>query len=148
MKQQEFVTLYGKAIVERDVLFVRNFDVPFTRTSLFRIFYELCFLALFVLSFFREDGFKYVFTIFWGILFLTRFENWYEILIKRSYASRIPLKNIRSVTTEADQFGLNTNVRLHLRNGRHRVILFRTMEKQYEGFIEFISHQIAQPQFA
>ena len=36
--KQEFVTLYGKATVERDVLFIRNLDLPFTKTSLFQFF--------------------------------------------------------------------------------------------------------------
>ena len=147
--KQEFVTLYGKAIVERDVLFIRNFDVPFTRTGLFRIIYELAFLGVFVLAFFKDDGpRKYVSLLVWGFLLLTRFPQWYDILFRRSFANRIPLKNIRSATTENDHHGLNSFVHLQLSNGRTRKIAFRTMEKQYEAFITAISHQIIQPQLA
>jgi hypothetical protein len=149
MKQQEFVTLYGKAIIERDVLFLRSYNVPFTRTNFFRVGYELCFIAIFVLSFFKDEGpGKYISILGWGFVLLFRFTEWFDILLKRSYAHRIPLNRVESVATEPDQFGLNTNIRLQLRNGRYRIIPFRTMEKQYEAFIEAISHQIAPTQFA
>ena len=142
------MTLYGKAIIERDVLFLRNFDVPVTRTNLFRVFYELGFIAVLALGFFKEGPRKYVFLLGWGLLVLMRSSEWFDIFFKRSYANRISLKRIKSIATEPDQFGLNTNVRLHLANGRYRVIPFRTMEKQYEAFIEAISHQTAPTQFA
>jgi hypothetical protein len=149
MKQQEFVTLYGKATIERDILFLRNMDVPLTRTNFFRVCYELFFIAIFVLSFFKTDGpGKYISVLGWGFVLLFRFTEWFDIFFRRSYANRIPLNRINSFTTEPDQFGVNTNVRLHLTNGRYRIIPFRTMEKQYEAFIERISHQIAPTQFA
>src|SRR5215203_3028752 len=103
MNQQEFVTLYGKAIVERDILFIRSFDVPVTRTNLFRIAYGLCFLTLFVLAFFKDEGpKKYVSILVWGFLLLMRLPQWFDILFIRSYANRIPLNRIKSITSETD----------------------------------------------
>jgi hypothetical protein len=149
MKQQEFVTLYGKAIIERDTLFLRTFDVPFTRTNFFRVCYALSFIVVFVLGFLRDDGpKKYVFLLGWGLMILLRVSELFEVFFRRSYSNRIPLSRIRSITTEPDQFNLNTDVRLHLASGRYRIIPFRTMEKQYEPFVEFISHQIATPRLA
>jgi hypothetical protein len=147
--KQEFVTLYGKAIVERDVLFIRNLDVPFTRSILSRFGYELAFAGIFVLAFFKDEGpGKNISILGWGFLLLTRLPNWYDLLFRRSYTNRIPLKRIRSISTENDNFGLNSFVRLDLANGRYRKIPFRTMEKQYEAFVEMISQRITHHQFA
>ena len=149
MQQAEFVTLYGKVVIERNVLFIRNFDVPFTRTNLFRIVYELCFIGVFIMSFFIENApKKYLHLLAWGILLLSRVTQLYDILFSRSYSNRIPLSRINSVTTSADNSGHHTFVHLHLKNGRYRVIPFRTLEKQHETFIEAITSELATTQLA
>ena len=147
--KQEFVTLYGKATVERDVLFIRNLDLPFTKTSLFQFFYEATFAGIFILAFFKTDGpHKYISILGWGFLLLSRLPQWYDLLFRRSYSNRIPLSRIRSVSIENDQYGLNSFVQLHLDKGRYRKIPFRTMEKEYINFIEAITERITQPQLA
>lgn len=152
MKQQEFVTLYGKAIIERDVLFLRSFYVPFTRTNFFRIGYELVFLLIltyWVIAFTSgDDPKRFISVLGWSFIVLLRTPRLYDVLLKRSYANRIPLHRIKDVTSVADSQGLHIFVKLHLANGRYRKICFRTMEKQYESFIEAISHHLEQTQFA
>jgi hypothetical protein len=69
-------------------------------------------------------------------------------LIKRSFANRIPLNRIKSFEIKPDEIGLETFVILHLKSGRYKKIIFRTLKKQYEPFTELVSQHITQPQFA
>ena len=152
MKQQEFITLYGKAIIERDVLFLKSFDVPFNNTGFFRIARELGFLAILTVSLITfttgDDSKNFIPVLAWSVVVLLRMPSLYDVLFKRSYASRIPLNRIKDVTLVSDNHGLHTFVKLHLANGRYRMIRFRTMEKQYEPLIAAISLHSEQPQFA
>lgn len=146
--KHEFVTLYGKAVIERDVVYIRSVDIPLSKTSLAIISYNLLWIVVFVMQFFREEGpRKYIGIVLFGVLFLSRFREVYDALIKRSYASRIPLDRIRSVTIEEQEhIGLNVDVILHLKSGRYKKIVFRKLEGQYQPFIGLVSQHIAQPQ--
>ncbi len=145
--KKEFVTLYGKAIIERDILYFKSMYLPFSKTAFARIGFEFAFIILFLLQFFRDPGFKmYVGILMCGILFLFRIPILFDVLFKRSYASRIPLQKIKSVTIIDDNFGLLILATLHLTNGRYKKIAFRKLENQYEPFAEFISQFITQAQ--
>ncbi len=137
--KETFTTLYGKAIIEKNILFIRSFDVPFTRTAFAKILYLLFFVIAFILQFFiDEEPRKYVGVVLFGLMLLFRLPDFYDVLIKRNYSNRIILSNIKSVKTENDTHGLNTTVVLQLKNGRYRKIIFRTMEKQHESFSEIL----------
>jgi len=146
--KQEFVMLYGKAIIEKDILHIRSLDVPFSKTILAQLLIPLLFVAVFIMQFFREEGPKRnIGIVLWGILMLTRLPEILDRLIRRSYASRIPLDRIKAIKVEEEEpYGLNVNVTIHLRNGRYRKLVFRKLEQQYEPFIETITHHITQPQ--
>jgi hypothetical protein len=146
---QEFVTVYGKAVIERNVLFIRSFDVPITRTAVAMLFLEICYILVFIVHLFGNEGpFYYVGIVVWGSLLAFRTPEIYDALIKRSYSSRIPLNRIQSATLSDDNFGLQTYVTLHLKNGRYRKIIFRKLENQYNAFIEAISTHTTESQLA
>lgn len=145
----KFITLYGKVVLDNNRIFIKAFDVPFTRTSFAQVTYQLLFVVIFILQFFFRDGLRLYLGIFiWGILLAGHLPDLYRVLFKRSYANFIPLKNIRSVNIENDHRGLHTTVSLMLANGRERKIIFRTLENQYQPFTELILQHIAQPQLA
>lgn len=147
--KQEFTTTYGSVVIERKVLFIRNVDVPFSRTAFAQIAWEFIFIVVFALQFYRSDGpIYYVRMALWGMVLISRFPNLLDLLVRRSYANRIPIRNIVSVTREEDKSGLQVIVRLHLVNGRSRKIFFRKLENQAESFMEQLSPLISAPKFA
>ncbi len=147
--KQEFTTLYGKAIFDNNRIFIRTFDVPFSRTSFAVVAYQLLYLVIFVSQFFvYEPPRRYVGILLWGLLLAFHLPDLYLVLFKRSYANMIPVQHIRSFNIENDHRGLHTTVSLVLANGRERKILFRTLENQYQPFTELIEQHIAQPQLA
>jgi len=75
-------------------------------------------------------------------------EKFYDILLKRSLAKRIPLDRIRSYEIKPDEIGLETSIILQLKSGRYKKVVLRTLEKQYESFTELVSQHIIQPQLA
>lgn len=140
--KQEFVTLYGKAIIEGDKLYFRRLRLPLGETALAQIGYELTLPALFIATLLNPDGsLKHFDSIVIAGLMLSNISRTYDRLFKRSYASRIALSAIKSVTIKDDYHGLETEVRLHLSNGRYKKVLFRKLEHQYEAFLEVLSRQ-------
>ena len=83
-----------------------------------------------------------------ALFFSQHFKQLYFVLFRKSYSDFIPLNRIISFELKPDEFGLETEVRVHLRNGRYRSIIFRTLEKQYEPFTNMLSQYIAQPQLS
>jgi hypothetical protein len=147
--KQEFITLYGKVVVERNILFIRNTDVPFSRSVFARIGYYLLLVALFIMQFFRDEkALQYTGIVVVGFLLLSRLPDLYDCFIKRSYANRISLDQIQSVEIRENEFDLNMDVLIRLKNGRYRQIIFRKLENQYEPFAELITQHINQVQFA
>jgi hypothetical protein len=148
--QQEFITSRGKAIIENNVLFVRNFKPDFFDTVFGRIIFPLILALAIILQFvYIRGALDYYIAGFWTIFFLVTYANrLYDLIVKRSFANRISLSRFKSIEIKPDQWGLETEIRIHLRNGRYRPINFRILEKQYELFTELISRYTAQPQFA
>jgi hypothetical protein len=146
---QEYVTTYGKVILERDVLYLRSMYLPYSKSGFARISFALIWVVAFLIQFAFPGGLeKYVRIIFWSILLLLRMPDIYDILFRRSYAARIPLNRIASFSVHEDHFGYRTIVRLDLKNGRYRKIIFRKLEHQAESFTEKIAASIHHPQLA
>lgn len=143
--KQEFVTLYGKAIIENNILHLRQTHLPFSKTTFAKIGFELVILAAFLLQFWRTEGpKKYIGILIYGFLVLLRGPVLYDIFLRRSYSNRIPMEKIDSLDFSEDSFGMETYVTLTLKNGRSRKIAFRKLEHQYEGFIEAVNLESTQ----
>jgi hypothetical protein len=134
-----FATTYGLAVVENDKLFIRSFYLPLTKTDVARVAYELLWIGVFVFQFFRDEPKKYVGIVVWGLLLLLRSPDFYDVLFKRSYAKQIPLRHIQRFSLEDDQHGYQTVVKLQLKNGRYRELVFRKLENQAEPFVGLLS---------
>ena len=142
---QDFFTVHGKVVVERDKLFIRTIKPrPFTETPLFHIVVGLLSIAVFVTCFFIEDPRRRVMNFILSVALLGRWVlPLYTIVFKTSLADRIPFSRIRAFALHPDPSGLETALLLHLMNGRERKIIFRLREKEWEGLSQvLISHDI------
>lgn len=147
---QEFITSRGKAILGNKRLLIQNSKVDIRETVVGQITMPIVVLTLAFVSFFKPSkAFGYIATtVFIVLFFSSHFKQLYTVLFKRSYSDYIPIIRINSFELKPDEFGLETEVRLHLKNGRYRSIVFRKLEKQYEPFIELLSQFITRPQLA
>jgi hypothetical protein len=136
-------------MIENNSLFIRNVDVPFSRTAFAHILKELIVVAVFIMQFFRDDeAIRYVGIMLWGLVLLFHTPEIYDLIIKRSYSNRIPLSQITGYDTKDQLNGLDVHVILRLKNGRYRTIVFRKLEQQYESFTELLSQYIMAPKYA
>lgn len=147
---QEFVTSSGKVSLNAKRVLIQSLKFNFWKTAVGEIALPVFILSIAFLSFLnRNKPFSYfAAAIFIGLFFSTSFKQLYEALVKKSFADYIPVKRIKSFEMKADEFGLETEVRLHLRNGRYRSIIFRTLEGQYQLFTEGLSQHLVQVQLA
>lgn len=147
---QEFISSYGKVINERKILFIKILKPRLSSDSWMGqwLWALLPVIAIGISLFDNNVVKKYVSVIFWTLLFWGNLKQLFELLFKRSFATRIPLSRITSYEIKQDEIGLETFVHLRLRSGRIRIIAFRTLEKQVEPFTELVSQHIAQPQLA
>lgn len=147
--KQRFITVKGRVVVERDTLFVKTTKFYFFESAFAQIAYAFIPTIALTISILRyEKPMDFVRILFWSVLFIGSLPKVWKVLVKWSFASRIPVSRIVDFQEKPDQNGLETHVDLLLRSGRTRRIRFRTLEKQYEAFTEFLSQHIAQPQLA
>ena len=148
--KQEFITVSGKVIIEKNILLIRAFYFRVNWSIILKLIVPLLIWMMFIVLLFDEPkDSKWNFRIFmWGLMSVLQLPNIYEMLIQRSYSNSIPLNRIKSFEVKQDIVGYITLVIIKLKNGRYRTIKFRTLEKQYESFTELVSQHIIQPQFA
>ena len=139
--KQEFITTRGKLIIENNSLFIRNYKIDFRETVAGQLWFPFLLIAAGILiCIYADKPLDYFIGTFWILSFLLfHSKKVYDVLIKKSFSGRIQLSRIHSFEIRPDEPGLETEVLLHLRNGRNRSILFRTMEKQYEAFTDALS---------
>lgn len=147
---QEYVTSRGKLILNSKRLLIQNFKVDIRQTAIGEITSPLIILGAVVISFLvPSKAYGYFITVIVLVLFFSSYlKQLYTVLFKKSYSNYIQVNRIVSFELKPDEFGLETELRLHLRNGRHRSIIFRTRENQYQPFTEGLSQYIVPFQFA
>ena len=145
----EFTSLKGKVLIENNVILIKTLDLDVS-TFFFRFLIPLVIPVFYIawLFNFQENPKNYVSVIFLGLLSIMQLPTIYNIVIRKSYSSRIPLDRIISYEVKPDIKGLETIVYLKLKSGRYRQISFRNLEKQYEPFLEIISAHITQATLA
>lgn len=146
----EFISVRGKVVLNDKRLLIQDLKVNFAKTLMAEILLPLILLTIVVISTANpEKPFGYFAAVIYALIFFFYyFKQLFIALFKKSYASHIPVNRIESFEIKADEFGLETEVILHLKNKRFRSIPFRTREKEYEAFLEQLSQYIAQLQFA
>jgi hypothetical protein len=146
---EEFITARGKVHLNDQRLIVQDLKVEFSKTLVGELSLPVIVFTLTILSFWnRSKAFGFIAAVYAVLFILYYFDGLYTILLKKSYSNYIAVNRINSVTVKPDKFGLETEVRVHLKNGRFRSIVFRARENQYEPFIKSISQYILQPQLA
>lgn len=148
--KQEFITVKGKVDLNEKRLLIQDLRFNFWKTAIGEILFPCFTLIVAFFSFFNPGKpFGYFATfILMALFFSNSFKQFYSVLFKKSYSGFVPVNRIVSFELKPNEFGLETEVRVHLKNGRYRSIAFRTLEKQYEPFTELLTHYIAQPQLA
>ncbi len=144
---QEFISVHGKLMIEREKLFIRTLLMPSFTETIFFIAVGFLSISLFLARFFAEsdwDLFKSI--VIALVIVLPRISVLYDVLMKRSFSYRIPLSKIKSYEALPDNLGLETILKLHLSSGRYRSIRFRTLEKQIEPLTEAIEKHQSQLQ--
>jgi len=148
--KQEFITSRGKIIFENNNLLIRNYKFSLRETLVGKLWFPVLLLLAGILHcIYADEPLDYIIGVFWILFFLLFYlSDLYTTLIKTSFSNRIQLSVISYYITKPDEFGLETELRLYLKNGRYRSIGFRTLEKQFEPFTELLSQYITYPQFA
>ena len=146
----EFITSRGKVIVSNSRLLIQILKADIRQTLFGEITIPLVVLTLIFASFFNPSkAFGHLATaIFILLFFYSHIKQLYIAVFRKSYSDYISLNRIKSFELRPDEFGLETEVRLHLKNNRYRSLIFRTLEKQYEPFIELLTQYIAHPELA
>lgn len=147
---QEFVTSMGRVLLNNQRVLIKDLKFNFWKTAFGEIALPAVIIALAFFGIFGPTKLLgYVVTaVFVALFFSTSFKQLYAAIVKKSYSAYIPINRIKSFELKPDEFGLETELRIHLKNGRYRSIVFRTLEKQYEPFTVQLSQYFVQPQFA
>lgn len=148
---QEYITSTGRVIVERDVLHLRYENKPFSQSAFFDFLpVVLLILPLLHLADFENNP-RWFFRMFFYLTLVSMYgSKLYDVIFRKSFATRIPVTNIRKIETKPDETasGLETKLLLYLQSGRIRTIVFRTREHQWEPLSEYLSSHISVPGLA
>ena len=141
--QQEFISSYGKVILENNIVFIRKIKPSLTFSEVVRVMAPVFFLIRFVFYIFEDNTPERNFgLVLFGLLsILHGIEPGYDLykaLFTKSFAKRIPLQKIHGYRVEDDANCLEVHLFLQLRSGRERKITFRKLEEQHEKLISFL----------
>lgn len=140
--KQEFITSYGKVVIERDKIYILTLN----RNVSYKGVGVLIFLFTLILAIFIPDISGWFMVFFFGVLTLSENFQFIKTLPKTSFSNRILLSEINATSIIDDPKGFDTLVNLHLKSGKTRTIRFRKLENQYQPFIETLSQHIEAPQ--
>ncbi len=140
----EFITLDGRltikfaAVIEKKL---KQNKEGFMRFAAFTLWVAL--LAFCVYRVVEERDYFFILqgvvTLFWmepGI------KSIYASLFVETWKSTIPFADIQSVNSAPLDNSLETQVTLHLKNGRKKFYVFRNAEKQADDFIQAVELQL------
>ena len=141
--KKEFVTVRGKVFIENDLLTISNKKLKENKDM-----YWMGFNAIFAMHIIDKDSkAKPLAYAILGILAFLIIIALIEFFFINSWKNKIPLSSIQSVKVEDDRIGLETLVILKLRSGKRKEITFRTLENQFEPFVDLVSQYIMQKQY-
>ncbi|MGI8600159.1 MAG: hypothetical protein ACR2KB_12975 [Chitinophagaceae bacterium] len=142
--KQEFITTYGKIIIERDKLFIQRVKRELSWKSISFFFL----VGAIILVIITPVISRWIMLIIWAIHFIVEHFETIKKLPETSFKNRILLSEIESTSYTDDVSGFDTIVSLKLSSGKTRHIKFRKLENQYHPFIEAVSQQMLLPQSA
>lgn len=81
---------------------------------------------------------KWVSVIIFALILLLYVGVLYDFVFRRYWKNNLDISNINKIRVSSSYEGLETNVVVTLKSKRYKQFKFRTLEKQYEDFIEAI----------
>jgi hypothetical protein len=134
----EFITLDSKLAIRGNAISERK--VKHTEPDSFHLVEYVIALALIALALywiFAEGEYSAILFLLIPLLWLQRrLKKLYIALFVKTWKPTIFFNEIRDVTTTALHNGLETQVTLHLTNGRKKFYIFRNAENQLEEFLQ------------
>ena len=147
--KQEFVTVYGKVEIARGNIYIKDIKKPLEDTLVVKLALPLVFLIASVARVVYAEGPKdYFGGVMYAIFAISLSGPVWEWLTRRTYATKISLDEVESITFRKKNFGMETDMQLHLKNKRFRSISFRTLENQHEAFAALIPGAVHQTTIA
>ena len=138
----EFITINSKLTIKDSSIHQKYLVTWFSRG-----FYVSAFFFIWALNTFfekidvaREKGNSsgWVSVVIFGFLLLVYLVIACDFVFRRYWKSRLEISRITVIKLGQDETGLETNMILKLRSGRYKPLRFRTLENQFERFVEAI----------
>lgn len=104
----------------------------------FIVFAVYCLVVFLTVVEIKEEGnyYEIIKVAVFSILVSSIFKSIFQTLFIKTWKTIIPLKDVKNITTKPLDNGLETEVTLHLQNGRKKFYTFRNAEGQLEAFVE------------
>lgn len=137
----ELITLNSRINIKKGVITEKKLKTDteegFTRSIAF-----VTLLAILAFCFYRiffDKDYFYIIQLFLVLIWLApHIKRIYASLFIKTWKSVIRIADIESVASLKMQNGLETQVTMHLKNGRKKFLIFRDAENQVEDFIHSI----------
>lgn len=146
--KQEFFTLDTRITIQRGNIYHNrikyNADEGMDRFIAFGAIVLITSYLIYLMAEKNEYGwsFQILLMLMWLWPHLRRI---YQTLFIKTWKSIIPLKDVKNISTKPLDNGLETEVVLHLQNGRKRFYTFRNAEGQIEPFINMVTAHASIP---
>lgn len=137
----EFITLNSRLTIKKGTLIEKkltvNTEEGFTRFIAFVAF--LAFLAFCIYRIVVDKKYFFIIQLLLVLIWLEpHIKHIYTFLFVKTWKSAIRMDDIQRVTSSRLQNGLETQVTLHLKNGRKKFFTFRDAENQIDDFVRTI----------
>lgn len=93
----------------------------------------------------KGEYYKIFRVIVYAFFLAPLFKRIFQTLFLKTWKTIIPLKDIKAITTQPLENGLETELVLRLRSGRKKAYVFRNAEGQLETFTEAVAAQTSLP---
>ena len=138
----DFVTVDSKLLVEGTTIRQKRLTNTLTRNFFIYAFFFLWFIDQFItkIAVAQETGkaTKWISVVIFGLILLLYVGALYDFVFRRYWKNKLDISNINKIRVSSSDEGLETNVVVTLKSKRYKLFKFRTLEKQYDNFIETV----------
>ena len=137
-----YVTVDSKLFIEGNEIRQKRVTKDLSQKILVSAFFFLWFIDLFIkkLNTALDTGHagKWVLVSFYGILLLLYAGIIYDFIFRRYWKNKVAVSNIKKIKIVPSDNGLETDVVVTVKSNRYKLYRFRTLENQYDDFINKI----------
>ena len=137
-----YVTVDSKLFIEGNEIRQKRVTKDLSQKILVSAFFFLWFIDLFIkkLNTALDTGHagKWVLVSFYGILLLLYAGIIYDFIFRRYWKNKVAVSNIKKIKIVPSDNGLETDVVVTVKSNRYKLYRFRTLENQYDDFIDKI----------